>query len=215
MNWKGRYELVTDKSEKTEVVKRIIVFFDICSSTSILEDLVRTENQKLWRDLLIELKDYLRKKRSSLKFELYKFLGDGWILLFEPRSNGLEIFDFFEDLSDIFLSLYKRHIKAVLTIRVSVVGLTFGMDIGSCIRFVMNEQQEYTGRPLNVAGRLQSAIGQGDSKPQNKILLSNNLYATFKDKRKIQQKYKVWRVTRELKNISGGEDYCCVKVERR
>jgi class 3 adenylate cyclase len=210
-----RYEIVTDKSEQTEVVKKIIVFFDICSSTSILEDLVRTENQKRWRDLLIDLKVYLRKKRSSLRYELYKFLGDGWILLFEPRHDGLEIFEFFEALSDKFLSLYRRHIKGVLTIRIPFIGLTYGLDTGSCIQFVMNEQLEYTGRPLNVACRLQGAIGQHDSKPQNKILLTNNLYATFKDKRKIQHKYKVWRVTRELKNISGGEDYCCIKVERR
>jgi len=206
---------VTSESEETDVVKKIIVFFDICSSTSILEDLVRTENQKLWRDLLIELKDYLRKKRSLLRFEVYKFLGDGWILLFDPRSDGLEIFEFLEALSEKFLSLYRQHVSSVLTVRIPVVGVTFGMDIGSCIRFVMNQQREYTGRPLNVAGRLQGAIGQHDSKPQNKILLSNNLYATFKDKREIQHKYRVWRVTRELKNISGGEDYCCVKVERR
>jgi hypothetical protein len=206
---------MTDKSEQTKVVKKIIVFFDICSSTSILEDLVRTENQKLWRNLLIELKDYLRKKRSSMRFELYKFLGDGWILLFEHRPYGLELFEFFEGLSDRFLYIYKRNIKNVLTIRIPIVGLTFGMDIGSCIQFEMNEQQEYTGRPLNVAARLQSTVGQRDSKPENKILLSNNLYATFKDKRKIERKYKVWGVRRTLKNISGGEDYCCVKVERR
>lgn len=206
---------MTGISEQTEVVKKIIIFFDICSSTSIFEDLIRTENQKLWRDILIEFNDYLRKKRSSLRFELYKFLGDGWILLFEPRPDGLEIFEFFESLSDTFLSLYRRHIKDVLTIQIPDVGLRFGMDIGSCIQFVMNQQREYTGRPLNVASRLQGAIGQRDSKPQNKILLSNNLYATFKDKKKIQRKYKVWRVTRELKNISGGEDYRCVKVERR
>ncbi len=204
---------MTSRYEQIEIVKKIIVFFDICSSTSILDDLVRTENQKLWRDLLIEFKNYLRKKRSSLRFELYKFLGDGWILLFEPRPQGLEIFEFFEAMSARFLLLYRRHVKDVLTIRIPFVGLTFGMDIGSCIKFVMNEQREYTGRPLNVAGRLQGAIGQRDSSPQDKILLSNNLYATFKDKRSIQRKYKVWRVTRELKNISGGEDYRCLKVE--
>jgi hypothetical protein len=194
---------------------KIIVFFDICSSTSILEDLVRTENQKFWRGLLIEFKKYLWKKQSSLRFELYKFLGDGWILLFEPRPKGLEIFEFFEALSDKFLSIYRRRIEGVLTIQIPVIGLTFGMDIGSCIQFVMNQQWEYMWRPLNVAGRLQGAIGQRDSKPQNKILLSKNLYATFTDKREIQRKYKVWSVRRTLKNISGGENYCCVKVERR
>ena len=87
------------------------------------------------------------------------------------------------------------------------------MDIGSCFKFVMNQQREYTGRPLNVAARLQSTIEQHDSKPQNKILISKNLYATFTDKRKILSEYKVWDVGRELKNILGGENYRCLKVE--
>lgn len=204
---------MTRKSEQTEVVKKIFVFFDICSSTSILEDLVRTENQTRWRDLLIDLKAYLRSEQSLLGFELYKFLGDGWILLFEPRREGLEIFQFLEAVSDKFFSLYKRRIRNVLTTRISVIGITFGMDIGSCITFVMNEQREYVGRPLNVAGRLQGAIAQRDKDPQNKALVSKNLFATFADQRKITRKYTVWSVNRTLKNISGGEHYRCLKVE--
>jgi len=156
---------VTRTSDRTEVVKKIIVFFDICSSTSILEDLVRTENQILWRNLLIDLKGYVRSKQSSVGFELYKFLGDGWILLFGPQLEGLNILQFLQSLSDKFVSLYKRHVGNVLTTEIPIVGLTFGMDIGSCITFVMNEQQEYVGRPLNVAGRLQGAVGQHDSNP--------------------------------------------------
>jgi class 3 adenylate cyclase len=206
---------MTTESEHINVVRKIVVFFDICSSTTILEDLVRTENQKLWRNLLIELKKHLRAKHASVGFELYKFLGDGWILLFDPRSEGLEIFEFLEGLSDQFLSLYNRHIKRVLTISIPVIGITTGMDIGSCIRFLMNGQAEYTGRPLNVAARLQSAVGQRGSKPWNKILVSNNLYATFDDRKKIERKYKVWRVTCVLKNISGGDNYRCIKVECR
>jgi len=66
--------------------KKIVVFFDICSSTLILEDLVRTENQKLWRDLLIGLKKYLRKKHSSVGFDC-TIPRDGWILLFDPRPT--------------------------------------------------------------------------------------------------------------------------------
>ena len=208
--------IVTRKSEQIKVVKKIIVFFDICSSTLILEELHRTENEKLWRDILIDIKKYLRIKRSSVGFELYKFLGDGWILLFDPGPNGLEILQFLlEGLSRKFASLYEHHIKKVLTTQISIVGLRFGMDIGSCISFTMNQQREYTGRPLNVAARLQDAIGQRDSKPQNKVLVTNNLYATFTDKRKIRRKYKVWQIKRVLKNISGGEDYRCLKVEFR
>lgn len=204
---------MTLKSEPIKSVKKIVVFFDICSSTSILEDLIMTENKERWRNLLIEFKDYLWRKRSSGWFRMYKFLGDGWILLFNPQSEGMVIFQFLEDLSDRFDSLYRRRIRDILTTRIPNIGLTFGMDIGSCIRFVMNGRPEYVGRPLNVAGRLQDAIGQRDKKPQNKGLVSKNLFATFTDKRKIRRKYTVWTVVRQLKNISGGKDYRCLKVE--
>ncbi|MFC1637077.1 hypothetical protein ACFL5Z_19830 [Planctomycetota bacterium] len=206
---------MTRRSDEIETVKKIVVFSDICSSTSILENLLSTENEKRWRDILIELKDYLRNERSSLRFELYKFLGDGWVFLFEPRANGLEIFEFLlESLPEKFHNLYKRHIERVLTTSIPRVGLTSGMDIGSCIKSVMNRQKEYIGRALNVAARLQGANIQRDSKP-NKIILSRNLYDTFKDKREISRRYKVWQVKRQLKNISGGDNYRCMKVEQR
>ena len=204
---------MTEKSEPIEVVRKIVVFFDICSSTTILENLILTENWKHWRNLLIGFKESLRNKQSSASFELYKFLGDGWILLFDPQPEGLKIFQLLEKLSHKFSSLYRHHIKNVLTTRISPFGLTFGMDIGSCIKFVMNGQPEYMGRPLNIAGRLQGSVGQHDKKPQNKGLVSKNLYATFTDQREIQRKYKVLSVKRQLKNISGGEDYQCLKVK--
>lgn len=210
---KRKGEIMPHKSERTKVVKKIIVIFDICSSALILENLILTENQKLWPDLLIDLKIYLRRNRSSVGYELYKFLGDGWILLFDPRPGGLEIFKFLENLSDKFLLIYRRLIKKVLPTQIPVVGLTFGMDIGSCFRFVMNQQTEYTGRPLNLAARLQDAIGQRGNNPENKVLISNNLYDTFKDKVKIRREYTVWKVNRKLKNITGGEKYWCRKVE--
>lgn len=200
---------MTLKSEQIKVVRKIIVFFDIYSSTSVLEDLVRTENQKIWRDLLIDIQRFLLRKRVSVGFKLYKFLGDGWILLFEPRPEGLEIFNFLEALTDKFDALYKRRIKDVLTTRISFVGLKFGMDIGSCIQFIMNKQREYTGRPLNVAARLQGVVKQPGRTPRNKVLVSNNLYATFEDRREIQRQYRVRSTTRTLKNISGGDVYRC------
>ena len=201
------------KSKSTKVVRKIVVFFDICSSTKILEDLSRTENVGRWQNLLIEFEDYLQSKRSSVEFELYKFLGDGWILLFKPQPEGLKIFQFLEDLLDKFVSLYKRRIRNFLTNPISTVGFVFGMDMGSCIKFEMNQQPEYVGRPLNVAGRLQDVVGQRDKKAQNKGLVSKPLYATFTDKREIRRKYKVWSVPRQLRNISGGKNYRCLKVE--
>jgi len=62
------------------------VFFDICSSTTILEDLLRTDNQVRWRNLLILLKKFLSAEAKTQPFLLYKFIGDGWILLFDEEA---------------------------------------------------------------------------------------------------------------------------------
>lgn len=208
----------TCKSEQTEdvsKVNKIIVIADICYSSLIFEHLTLSENQKIWAILLIDIQKYLLQERSSVGFELYKFLGDGWIFLFDPRPEGLKIFQFLLALSDKFVSLYKRYIKNVLPTQIPAVGLTFGMDIGSCFRIVMNQQPEYIGEPLNLAARLRSAIEQRDTNYQNKILISKNLFKTFQDKRKIMNQYKVWGVKRDLKKILRGKGYHCLKIERR
>jgi len=195
-------------------VRKIVVFFDICSSTKILEDLIRTENEEKWRDLLIAQKNFLRQRRVNYGFDMYKFLGDGWVLLFPTDASGGELMALLRSISDHYVKLYRRKIKPLLTVPIANVGLTFGIDGGTLLVMTMNARREYAGRALNVAARLQSSIAQRKERhPENKVLLSNNLYATFKDKRKIQGEYKIWRVRRVLKNISGGEDYRCLKVE--
>ena len=206
---------MTRKSDEVKVVRKIVVFFDICSSTTILENLKMTDNETRWRNFLIDFKDYLIEQRSSVRFIPYKFLGDGWILLFKPQSEGMAIFQLLENLSDKFDSLYKRRIRNVQSTRIANLGLTFGMDIGDCIRFRMNGRPEYVGRPLNVAGRLQGNVGQKEKKPQNKALVSKNLFATFKDKRKIMDKYTVRTVKSQLNNISRGKEMKRTRLNSR
>ena len=103
----------------------------------------------------------------------------------------------------------------MLDASISRVGLTSGMDIGRCIKIMMNGRQEYIGRPLNVAARLQGAIGQRDKKPQNKVVLSKSLFQAFEDRQRIMRRYKVWEIKRQLKNISRGDDFRCIKAEHR
>lgn len=203
---------MTRKFDEVKVVKKIVLFFDICSSTAILEDLIRTENQRIWRNLLLDMKDYLQKKRKKDDYFVYKFLGDGWILLFAERDEGMGILDFLKDLAKSYNSMFKAQIEDVLTTEINVIGLTFGLDKGSSMRMVMNGRREFTGRPLNVAARLQGAIGQRSKKPQGRLLVSNNLYATFTDKKAIESRYRVDQVKRVLKNISGGTNYRCKKI---
>lgn len=84
------------------------------------------------------------------------------------------------------------------------------MDCGTLVRMVMNGRHEYIGRPLNIAARLQSAIGDNDDSPQGKVLMSNSVYATIQ--KDLSENYKVRPARRTLKNISGGKDYRCKKL---
>jgi hypothetical protein len=67
---------LTRESDKPEIVRRLVVVFDISSSTSILEELKQCDRLAIWRNLLIELKDFL--DALGLDLEIYKFMGDGW-----------------------------------------------------------------------------------------------------------------------------------------
>ena len=82
---------MTERNDELEIKNKIVVSIDVCSSSDILEDLLKTNRIKAWRDLLIWLKEYLEEKSRGLGFELYKFTGDGWLLLFNETDRGSNI----------------------------------------------------------------------------------------------------------------------------
>lgn len=201
---------MTSTKERKKTVKKIVLYFDICSSCSILEDLLRTENQKRWRDLLIGLKNFLRRKGEKPNYEIYKFLGDGWILLFESELKGKELIEFLKELCLEFKKQYNKRVEPVIETKIDVVGMTFGLDTGTLVYMTMNGRKEYMGRPLNIAARLQGSVKDKDSKPQYKVLMSKTLFTSFTDS--LKKEYKITNVTRNLRNISGGKNYLCKKL---
>ena len=201
---------MTEEKDIPKVYQKLVLFFDICSSTSILEDLIRSERQKHWRNVIIALKNFLREERQKYNFEIYKFIGDGWILLFEPDFSANDLFNFLKKLCKKYDTLYKDKIEGVLASDVGNVGITFGLEKGSLMRVVMNSRVEYIGRALNVAARLQDAIKDKDSKPQGKVLMSKSVYEDFKTA--LSSNYRIVDVKRDLRNISGGENYHAKKL---
>jgi hypothetical protein len=93
---------VTRPDDDVQKEKRYVLVFDICASTTILEDLVRSENEKRWRDLLIDIKNFLRVEQTQHDFEIYKFIGDGWILLFDSHFPLPQLFDLMKRLRDAY-----------------------------------------------------------------------------------------------------------------
>ena len=194
-----------------QTVHKIVVFFDICSSTTILEDLLRTNNQHRWRSLLIRLKKFLFKERDSLGFLIYKFIGDGWVLVFEmERIEGNQLLDFLNRLALEYDRLFRKCLSLVLEGGNRSTGITIGMDSGPLVRLIMDQKEEFIGRPLNVAARLQGAIKQRGNRPQkNNALVSKH---TFDELGLASTRFQNCLVRRELKNISGGERYQARKI---
>jgi class 3 adenylate cyclase len=201
---------MTQPEDEAKTSRKIVLFFDFCSSTSILEDLLRTENQVQWRNILIHIKEYLQAQRETVGFEIYKFIGDGWVLLIDEDADPLVLMMFLRKLCKTYQKRFKQRIQPLLSSSIPVVGITFGLDKGTIVRVHMNDTKEYIGRPLNVAARLQGAIKDNDSEPQGKVLMSNNVYAAMK--KKLAQEFRVQRAKRDLRNISGGKGYLAKKL---
>jgi class 3 adenylate cyclase len=155
------------------------------------------------------MKQYLKIKSEDMNFSIYKFTGDGWLLLFDFDYPGDDLIYFLQDFCEKFKVRYKRKIEDFLETPPASSGMTFGIDRGSLIRFIMNNQIEYVGRAINVACRLQGAIKDKDKSPQYKALITKPLYQSI---RHSLANLKHIEVKRKLRNIAGGEEVHCVKV---
>jgi class 3 adenylate cyclase len=190
---------MTRRSEELSKEEKVVVFFDICSSTTILEDLLETEN----------MKTFLQTRGTQDEFIAYKFIGDGWVLLFPPDVSGSALVNFLTRLSDVFSTAFRKRVIPLLQNIPDVVGLTFGVDKGPLIKITMNEQVEYIGRALNVAARLQGAIKDKDENPAYKVLISKHAYNGLQISPRA---HKVQEVTRRLRNIRNNQRINLVKL---
>ena len=196
--------------DKFELQEWTVVTFDICSSSNVIEDLTLTQNINQLCYVLNRLKDFIRLKAPLYKMQPYKFVGDGWILLFPTTTSGGDILTFLTRLSCRFHQLSSSHISRYLEHAPKPWGLTFGIDTGPLARTVMLGRYEYVGRPLNIACRLQNAIKDRDKEPAYKVLSSRTFYERHRD---TLTPHTPKDVTRVLRNIRGGDTFRCVKFE--
>jgi class 3 adenylate cyclase len=194
--------------EKFTIEDRIVVTFDICSSSNIIEDLKLTNNLVVMVNLIINIKRFLREKAKTVGFEIYKFTGDGWILLFPENTDGKCLIDFLKALSEQFKKLIKR-VSSFLQTKPNILGITFGVDSGELMRITILGRTEYIGRPINIACRLQNAIKDGDEHPEYKVLVPKPFFKKHLNK---VITYKMKQVERKLRNILGGAPYICIKI---
>lgn len=188
----------------------IVVAFDMCSSSNIIEELTLNGDIGRLKRFLGSIKHFLAKQQNKVLFDPYKFTGDGWILLFPPNTDGNALGEFLTDLSKFYAKEFRQKLRPYLTNPPSVTGLTFGIDKGPIEGFTMYGQPEYVGRTINIACRLQGAVKHKGGKPAYKALVSNAVYAEYFKEFDFP---KVFRARRTLRNINNNKIYRCRKIE--
>ena len=188
----------------------IVVAFDLCSSSEIVDDLTKTGDVRPLITFFTDLRRHLAKEQKrTILFDLYKFTGDGWLLLFPANTDGESLLSFLENLSLFFAVAFRRCLLPHLSRKPGVVGITFGIEKGELVRIMMDGQQEYVGRAINVACRLQGALKDKGGPPGFSALVSNRVYADYFSN---TTPHRVHKVTRRLRNIDGGSEFACRRL---
>ncbi len=196
---------MTRDSDELSIVRRVVMVVDIRSSTSLLEDLKQTDNLAIWRNLLITLKQFLQEQHAVSGVEIYRFVGDGWILLFPEEVTKKLMMEFLNEMS-IQFDMGFDYIKDFLQRRPPAVGLTFGIDSGDLVKLEMNEQPEYIGRAINVAARLQDHAKKVEPVEAYQAVFSKHSFNGMASP--YNHGLHVKTVTASLRNIAGGDIEC-------
>jgi len=187
----------------------IVVAFDMCSSSDIIEELTLKGDMQRFHRFLTKIKRYLAAAQKAVLFDPYKFTGDGWILLFPSNTDGKALLTFLRDLCAFFKKEFRNDVLRYLDTPPSITGLTFGLGKGLLAPLTMYGAREYVGRALNIACRLQNAVKDKGGPPAYKALVSN---AVYNDYFSPATGYKVFQVKRSLRNIRGGANFRCRKI---
>lgn len=199
--------------------RQIVLTFDICSSSDILEDLTRNHAVHRYLKLIAALKHTLAKEQLEIRAKcnaslmMYKFTGDGWIILMQaPDQNqqklGRALLKLMRSLSRTFRREFEKlskHLEAIP----QVTGINFGIAAGNIEHAKIFQKDEYLGRAINVACRLQGAIKDKDKRPAYKALATKTV---FNEYLAPASSYEPSQVTRVLRNINANRPISCVKL---
>jgi class 3 adenylate cyclase len=189
----------------------IVVAIDMCSSSDIIEELTLKGDLQRLQDFLTAFKRFLMQAQHSVKFDAYKFTGDGWILLFPAETSGPALLKLLRDICVFFKREFRKTIYKYLDTPPRITGLTFGLERGLLGQMKMFGRAEYVGRAINIACRLQNAVADKDDSPGYKALVSNAVYHQYLAPH--TKAYKVVQAKRSLRNIRGGVDFRCRKID--
>ena len=185
-----------------------VIVFDLCSSSTVLEDLQEQGKLSVWKKFWEEVYAFLVKSSmSNDKYIIYKFVGDGFILLYNPNYKD-RLLTFCTRLSNFINRKIQEIIEKYMNVNPERTGITIGIDQGKLIKITINDNEEYTGKAINVASRLQSTLKKPEN--ANKLLISKAVRNGVCEKY-IPDIYK--NVERTLSNLFGDKAVNCFEID--
>ena len=188
-----------------------VVVFDVCSSSVILEDLQQSGFQNRYGLLIDAIWTYLQGESKSRNFQVYKFLGDGFILLFSEHQTADDLMLFLVYLTfycNAVINTFRRKYLDITELPRS--GITIGVSHGEVFRLDSKniKKIEFFGRPINMASRFQSSLDRPEQ--ANTVLVSREFFNSLQTK-ETKEHFK--ETTRKLRNISGEKKVRCFYLD--
>ena len=159
-----------DLFKSFSVSQYYVIVVDLCSSSVILEKLQEQDKLRVWRKFWKGIFNHVSKLSwNGAKCIVYKFVGDGFILLYRPHY-ARDIMAFCESLKTYINENTNQIIEDHISGFSGRTGITIGIDKGEVIRMRLRGNPEYMGKAINVAARLQSLLKLPEH--SNKLLVS-------------------------------------------
>ncbi len=182
----------------------------MCSSSDIMEELTKHNNVQPLITFFDELKRFLAKEqKATALFDPYKFTGDGWLFCFRQILTACGSFISWNTCAYSSSVEFQRSLFPHLSHTPELIGVTFGIDKGELIPLTVYGQQEYVGRAINVACRLQAAVKEKGRSPAYTALVSNRVYSEYFAQ---TEPHRVVKVTRNLRNMNDGAEFECRRL---
>src|SRR5260221_9522370 len=203
-------------------LERIVVCMDMAASSNLIEELTRIGKPDQYLALFSEVAQYFHddvgKVCDGLEDQFrrdphsvcYNFVGDGWILLFPPETEGERLRSFLNLLCPRFQRRLACALESIPTKPTEAMGLRFGIDCGELLRSRVFGHHEYIGRPINIASRLQKLVKELDSSRADQVLVSIHCYERYF--RGLNLQFPIHE-TVSLINIRGAENFPCVRFQ--
>ena len=201
--------VLSDEAEATVSTEKYVVVFDICSSSQIIEDLQNNGKMDAWDNFLLDVAKAMEAYIADSRIEalIYKFLGDGYILIVNKRHSGT-ILPLCSKIYNIVINRLGSLTDAFSNIEINRIGITIGIDFGRLHNISIRGQEEFVGKSINTAARLQGSLKE--KKHENKLLISK----VVKNAICGQYRSELYKDTsRIMRNLYGGARFYCYEID--